>query len=131
MNPLPRDVAMFRQAAAALVECYRDPMIRACQKALVILASKHGSASVHEAGKAIRILAAVKPRVFPAVPGPLIELGLIRPLAPTEPVGATGGVPLETRYEVIDHDGAFAWLVHGFRPPATPSCGPSARPAVR
>ena len=120
----------IKQAAALLLECYREPMTRACRCSLLILARKRGSASLNEAGKAVRVPGALKPQVFADALGPLLDQGLIRPIAPTQQARAVGCGPNDTRYEIADHDRSLAWLVSGFRPttPRPPCLTPGPAP---
>ena len=99
MKRLLPDGDVFQEAATLLFECYRDPMTRAGRRALVLLADKNGSASLEEVAKAVRLPKALKPRVLAAVPGPLLDLGLIRPVRPAGPCARGAGV---VRHSVRD-----------------------------
>lgn len=120
MNSSPSDPAVGRQAAVAILECYRESMTRACQRALVILASTHGSSSLGEAAKAVGVPEALKLHVFPGVVGPLLELGLIRPVPSNEPVGSASKLLLDARYQAVaDNNALRTWLFTSFKPPET------------
>jgi hypothetical protein len=67
--------------------------------------------------------------VLAAAPGPLVELGLIRRIGPTQPDRAFGRFANDTKYEIVDHDRSLVWIKNSYRPTTTrPSCPPS-RPA--
>lgn len=131
MKPLPPNDEVLRQAAALLHECYRDPMTRACRRALVILAQKNGSASLEQAGKAVRLPKALKPEVLAAVPGPLLDLGLICPLPPAASPRHGEPVPFDARFEIVDRDACLRWLIDSFSSPTSGPPVPLARPAAQ
>lgn len=95
----------------------------------MILAYKCGSATPREASKVVRIPAAMERHVMAAAPGPLIELGLIRRIGPTQPDRAFGRFANDAKYEIVDRDRALAWIKDSYRPTTAPVTCPPAPPA--
>ena len=117
MKPAPANGEAYRELAVALLEAYRDPMTRACQRVLIILANKKGSVSLGEVAKAVRLPAALDVHVLPAVVSSLTGLGLISPARPKDPNGPRTPTSRDACYELADEQAAFRWLIGGISPP--------------
>lgn len=131
MKPLPPNGEVFQVATTLLVECYREPMTRAGRRALVLLANKNGSVTLEQVAKAVRLPRAMKSQVLAAVPGPLLDLGLIRAVRPTETPRPGERAPFETRFEIVDEAASFRWLLGSLLSPTSGPPAASARPADR
>ncbi|HEX3151647.1 MAG TPA: hypothetical protein VHR66_26475 [Gemmataceae bacterium] len=107
MENLSFDAA--KNEALEIFNFYHDTLTNFSQQALVVFAQLHGSASLEDVAKVIKIPETLKARVFAAVPGPLIQLGVIRLIKP-EKVGLSSSPALhELRYEIADNRAARNW----------------------
>jgi hypothetical protein len=129
MKPLPPNGELFQEATTLLLDCYREPMTRACRRALVLLANKNGSVGLEQVAKAVRLPKALKSQVLAAVPGPLLDLGLIRPVRPTQSACPGEQAPFDNRFEIVDQEACFRWLIGSLSSPTSGTPVPSARPA--
>ena len=120
MEIMTDDLEAIKQSCEALLEVYCDHYVRACQRVLLVLATKHGSADLEDVQKAIHLPAGLKLRVIPRVLGPLRELGLIHPAGSVASEPSETQSPYFTRWQVGDPTAILVWLIGGSKTASNP-----------